>query len=284
MNIGVLVETEEGLDWDHWRETYTAAERLGFESVWISDHLASPWSATRHGLDTWTALAVAAAETRRVVLGPLVSPVTFREPAIMARMAANLDTLSGGRFVVGLGLGWNAEEHAAAGIVFPAVAERAQRLIETTAHIRSESSVPILVGGKGRSILPIVACCADQWNVTTASPFEFRCAADELDAACREVGRDPGAILRSVAMGLLIGRDADELRERGERMRRCVQPLAEATNVLETARSMGWLVGTPAEVNDALRQLDDTGAQRTILGHYDLTDLAALELLAETAL
>ena len=116
MRLGILVEVEEGLDWDHWRATCTAAERLGFDSVWLSDHLQSPWPDRPHGLETWTALTVAAAETRRIVLGPLVSPVMFREPAIVARMAESLHALAHGRFVLGLGLGWNADEHAAAGI------------------------------------------------------------------------------------------------------------------------------------------------------------------------
>ena len=68
MKVGLLVEVEEGLDWGHWRAIYTTAERLGFESVWLSDHLDSTWRAPR-GLETWTALAVAAAETHRLVLG-----------------------------------------------------------------------------------------------------------------------------------------------------------------------------------------------------------------------
>src|SRR5216683_5983618 len=87
VKLGLLVETEDGLDWDHWRATCAAADELGFESVWISDHLQSPWAAGRHGLDPWIALAVAAAETRRITLGVLVSPIMFREAAIVARMA-----------------------------------------------------------------------------------------------------------------------------------------------------------------------------------------------------
>src|SRR5437879_3388296 len=74
MRLGILVEAEEGLDWDSWRRMYRLTERLGFESVWISDHFQSPWVKDRHGLDPWIALAVAAADTRRVQLGPLVSP------------------------------------------------------------------------------------------------------------------------------------------------------------------------------------------------------------------
>jgi alkanesulfonate monooxygenase SsuD/methylene tetrahydromethanopterin reductase-like flavin-dependent oxidoreductase (luciferase family) len=285
MRIGVLVETEEGLDWDAWRGTYGAAERLGFESVWISDHLQSPWSSARHGLDSWTALAVAAAETHRLVLGPLVSPITFREPAIIARMAESLQTLSGGRFVVGLGLGWNRDEHVAAGIQFPVVSERSKRLIETIDRIRSQVGAPILLGGRGsRETLPIVARYADEWNVTTSSAAEFRRVAGQLDGLCGEIGRNPQEIRRSAAMGLLIGRDTADLRDRAERMRSHVQPFAEVSDVVEAAKAMGWVVGTPQEVVARLHALAEAGIERAIFGHYDVTDVHALELVAEAVL
>jgi alkanesulfonate monooxygenase SsuD/methylene tetrahydromethanopterin reductase-like flavin-dependent oxidoreductase (luciferase family) len=288
MKVGLLVEAEEGLDWDSWRATYSAADQLGFDSVWLSDHLQSPWLAARHGLEPWTALAVAAAETRQVTLGTLVSPITFREPAIVARMAETLDALSGGRFVIGLGLGWNAQEHAAAGISFPSVVERSRRLTDGIDRIRCELGnwrIPILIGGKGiRSTLPVVARWADEWNLTTASPLEFQRASAELDRLCREVGRNPSEIGRSVAMGVLVGRNAVELAQRADKMRRCVPPLTETDDVLEAARRMGWVVGTPDEVIDSLRGLAAAGVDRAILGHYDLSQTALLELLSQTVL
>src|SRR5262249_7578853 len=149
-------------------------------SVWLSDHLQSPWSpqAGRHGLETWTALAVAVAQTRRITLGSLVSPITFRQPAIVARMAESLDALDPGRVVIGLGLGWNADEHAAAGIAFPPVAERTRLLGEGIQRIRRELAgrgIPLLVGGGGRhSTLPVAARYADEWNVTTGSATDYR--------------------------------------------------------------------------------------------------------------
>ena len=288
MKLGILVEAEEGLDWDSWRATYSAADRLGFDSVWLSDHLQSPWPAARHRLEPWTALAVAAAETRLLTLGPLVSPITFREPAIVARMAETLDGLSGGRFVIGLGLAWYANEHAAAGISFPSVIERSRRLTDGIDRIRCELGdrrIPILIGGKGsRSTLPVVARSADEWNLTTASPLEFHRASAELDRLCREVGRDPHEIGRSAAMGVLMGRDSVELAQRADKMRRCVPPFAETDDVLEAARRMGWVVGTPEEIIASLRRLAAAGVDRAILGHYDLSQTAVLELLAQAVL
>jgi alkanesulfonate monooxygenase SsuD/methylene tetrahydromethanopterin reductase-like flavin-dependent oxidoreductase (luciferase family) len=290
VKLGVLVEAEEGLDWGTWRSVFTDAERLGFESVWLSDHLQSPWAAhsTRHGLETWTALTVAAAETRRIVLGPLVSPITFRAPTVLARMSESLDALSGGRFVLGLGLGWNRAEHAAADIPFPPLGERSRRLVEAVERIRSELGerrTPLLIGGSGaRATLPLVARYANAWNMTTASPADFAQASQQLDQLCLDSGRRPDEILRSAAMGLLIGRDAVDLRRRAERMRRVVPPLAEAADVLQAARDMGWLVGTPATIVEHLRELAAAGVARAILGHYDLDASESLELLADSVL
>jgi alkanesulfonate monooxygenase SsuD/methylene tetrahydromethanopterin reductase-like flavin-dependent oxidoreductase (luciferase family) len=286
MRLGVLVEAEEGLDWERWRMICVHAERLGFESVWVADHLASSWSGERHGLEPWVALSVAAAETRRIRLGPLVSPITFRQPALVARMAESIEALSTGRFVLGLGLGWNADEHARFGIPFPPVAERARALgagIELIRQMLGEVHIPVVIGGTGqRSTLPLVARYADEWNLTTASIELFEARSKRLAELCDEIGRDPRTIRRSVAVGFLIGRDDDELRERSRRLQRVVQPLASlaAADVLEAARQMGWVVGTPRQIVAALRPLAQAGVDLAILGHYDLADVPGLELIA----
>jgi alkanesulfonate monooxygenase SsuD/methylene tetrahydromethanopterin reductase-like flavin-dependent oxidoreductase (luciferase family) len=280
MRIGLLLEGEEGLTWPDWRGVCSAAEELGFASVWISDHLASPW-ADRTGLEAWTALAVAAAETARVRFGPLVSPVTFRAPALVARMAEQLWELSQGRFTLGLGLGWNEQEHARFGVAFPSVGERV-RLLEETVQ-RLEGKVPVLIGGSGeKATLPLVARYADEWNMTTASAEVVAHKTTVLSQLCRDVGRDPGAIKKSVAVGFLIGRDDAELRDRARRMQACVPPFADVPleDVRRTAEEMGWLVGTPAELIERLKALDEVGVEEVLLGHYDPSDHAALELLA----
>ena len=282
MKVGLLVEAEEGLDWATWRTTYLAAERLGFESIWLSDHLQSPWG-TRSGLETWTALSVAAAETRDLVLGPLVSPIMFREPAIVAYMAQSLAALSGGRFVLGLGIGWNAEEHAAAGIPFPSAIERSRRLVNTIERLNS--NMPILIGGSGpRATLPVAARFAHQWNMTTASVADFSRANATLNQLCRELGRPPTDILRSVACGVLIGAEAAGLQAHGQRMREFVPPLAQTADVVGAARDMGWLAGTPEVLVTELRALAAAGVERAVLGHYDLEAIDTLELLAEAVL
>jgi alkanesulfonate monooxygenase SsuD/methylene tetrahydromethanopterin reductase-like flavin-dependent oxidoreductase (luciferase family) len=290
MKLGLLVESEEGLDWESWRRTYATAERLGFESVWISDHLASPWSTERHGLEPWVALSVAAAETARVRLGTLVSPITFRQPSLVARTAEAIDLLSDGRFVLGLGLGWNADEHRRFGIPFPAVAERMRLLsdgIERIREVLGERHVPVLIGGAGpRATLPIVARHADEWNLTTASVEFFLARSQRLAEICAEIGRDHLAIRRSVAVGFLIGRNPKELRQRCQRMQALVPPLAQVAvdEVPGAAAEMGWVAGSPQQLTAALRPLAQAGVDLAILGHYDLQDVAALEMLAEDVL
>jgi alkanesulfonate monooxygenase SsuD/methylene tetrahydromethanopterin reductase-like flavin-dependent oxidoreductase (luciferase family) len=286
MKLGLLVETQEGLDWKRWRATYLAAERLGFESVWVSDHLASTWSAERHGLEPWVALAVAAAETRRIRLGPLVSPITFRQPALVARMAEAIDDLAAGRFVLGLGLGWNTAEHAQFGIPFPPLAERVRLLadgIERVRHVLGERHIPVLIGGSGpRSTLPLVARYADEWNLTTATLDVYRARSQRLAELCGELGRDPRTVRRSVAVGCLIGGDVADLHDRARRLQRLVPPLAgvEVDSVVEAAHGMGWVAGTPAAILATLRPLAEAGVDLAILGHYDLDDEVALELIA----
>ena len=107
MQLGVMLEGQEGLTWDLWRRLMTSVEALGFESLWRSDHCMSLLDSSRDALETWVALTLTAAETTRLRFGSLVCPMTFRHPSLLARMAAAVDTLSGGRLVLGVGAGWN---------------------------------------------------------------------------------------------------------------------------------------------------------------------------------
>jgi alkanesulfonate monooxygenase SsuD/methylene tetrahydromethanopterin reductase-like flavin-dependent oxidoreductase (luciferase family) len=264
VKLGVLVESEEGLDWPRWRTTVAAVERLGFDSLWLSDHLESPWHPGRHGLDPFVALAVAAAESKRIRLGTLVSPITLRSPAILARMAEAIDALAPGRFVLGLGLGWNADEHAAHGLVFPATRERLALLASGLQRVRETWPGPILIGGGGDTTLRLAAEWADMWNMTTASPEVFQARAARL----------PKAVEASIACGVLIGRDATDLADRKKRLERYVPPL-----VGHEPRDIGWLTGTVDELRAHLTAFE--GLDLAIFGHYDLDDVEALALLAE---
>jgi alkanesulfonate monooxygenase SsuD/methylene tetrahydromethanopterin reductase-like flavin-dependent oxidoreductase (luciferase family) len=288
MRLGVLVESEDGLTWEQWRRMVAQAEDLGFDSLWLSDHLLSSDGQDRGGLDAWTALAVAAAASRRITLGPLVTPITFRLPGPLARTALNLHALSGGRFVLGLGAGWNDREHAAFGIPFPPPAERLHLLDSGLTLIRRilGKQVPILLGGGGRGTLRLVARHADEWNLTTSSPSVFQPLSQALDQACPVVGRDPASVCRSVAAGVLIGRTRSDLCARAERLRCLVPGLGHvpAEEMVQHVREHGWVAGTPDEILSALRSLAEAGVQRAMLGYYDLDDTSGLELIAHEVL
>ena len=288
MQLGILIEAEEGLTWGQWRRLVTAVEDRGLDSLWISDHLLPGSGEDRGGLDAWLALAVAAAATRRVTLGPLVTPITFRQPGLLARMAANLDSLSQGRFVLGLGLGWNAHEHAAYDVPFPPLRERARLLDAGLATIRRAlpARVPVLIGGMSRGSLERVARHADEWNLTTNSPDVYIRLSQALAGVCQAVGRDPATIRRSVLAGILIGENRAELARRGDAMRRLVSGLADVpgADILQVVREHGWVAGTPDEVVAALSELADAGVDRAMLGHYDVEDMRVLDLIADSIL
>lgn len=314
MQLGILLEVEEGLTWGRLRRAMQAAEELGYDALWLSDHFDSIHHPGIGGLETWTALAFVASGTRRIDFGPLVSPITFRHPALLARMAASLAELSDGRLVLGLGAGWNEAEHHAFGVPFPSVAERTGRLeetIEVIGRLLGTSSgafagryyqvdalntrprtvppphVPLLVGGMGeRRTLPIVARYADEWNLTTADPAVYRTKAAHLSACCDLIGRDPRTIRRSVSVGFLAGRDTAELEQRSVAMQRLVPRLAtvDVQQVPEMARELGWIAGTASAIVRQLQALADAGVDRVMLNHYDQDDGAVLELLASDVL
>jgi F420-dependent oxidoreductase-like protein len=310
VNFGILVESEENLTWERWHRLFMAAEALGFESIWLSDHFESPHHRSREALETWTALTVAAARTRNIRFGPLVTPITFRHPALLARMATALDWLGGGRLVLGLGAGWNDVEHAAFGLDFPPTAERMDRLEEgiqvilrlwnegravfrgryyqldgAEAHPKPLTGrVPILLGGGGeRRTLPLVARYADEWDVPGGlSPDALRAKNARLDELCRAIGRDPTTVLRSTSTAYLVYRDERELQRRIDALRGIYPEVAglRAEDVPPLLESWNWRIGAPDRLAAEFRALAEAGAERIILQHSNPEDLEALEILA----
>src|SRR6202045_422688 len=127
--VGIMREGQEGLNWARWRHLCEDAETLGFDSLRRSDHLISLMDAAeRDCIETWASLALAAEWTKRIEFGPMVSPMTFRHPAILAKMAAAVDVLSGGRVILGIGAGWNENEHREFGVPFYTERERFDHL------------------------------------------------------------------------------------------------------------------------------------------------------------
>ncbi len=314
MQIGIMLEGQEGLNWERWVRISQQVEGLGLDSLWRSDHFFSVMArGGRDSLECWTSLTELATRVRRIRFGPLVSPMTFRHPALLARMAAAVDGLSNGRLVLGVGAGWNEAEHAAYGIPLQAIKERMDRLEEGIRVIKAlwtggpvslsgeyyslkdatlrpvpvqQPGPPLLIGGDGElRLLRIVAQYADEWNSHPRSREIFQHKRRRLVEHCRDVGRDPDAITCSTMLGVCIAGDREALTERARWFKSFLPSLHEvpADRLLATLRERAWLVGVPDEIAEQLRDWEAVGVQRVMLQYFDMDDLEGLKLLAGVA-
>lgn len=305
MQVGIMIEGQEGLTWERWFRLADAVEELGFESLCRSDHLTGlTGEPTRPSLETWTSLTALATRTRRIRFGPMVSPLTFYHPAILAKMAHAVDRLSGGRLDLGLGAGWNEYEHAMFGVPFPSLRERLDRLEQGGRAIRALDAgrpvtldqplyplrsaqthpgpaagrLRVVIGGRGeKRTLRIVAELADEWNATRVDVAAFRAKRAVLAAHCAALGRDPEAIRRSLMVPCAVGRDRAEVAARIAAARTFFPALPED----EVAwRAAGFLAGSPEQVAADLGEWAKAGLQRALLQTMDQEDIAGLTLFA----
>ena len=288
-----MIEGQEGLNWERWRRLCTDVEALGFASLRRSEHLISLMGDdTRDCIDCWTSLALAAEWTKSIQFGPMVSPMTFHHAAVLARKAAAVDVLSGGRLIFGVGAGWNEREHELFGVPFLTTKERMDLFEHGVARIHDtwkksnpkpvHNTIPLLMGGVGeKRALPLVAREAAEWNYTRMDHAEYRHKRDVINRACKEIGRDPSSIRYSVMATYLIGRDQDELRERAVKLAAIVPRLKRDTpdEIIKAARQSA-LVGTPEEVVEQIRAYGALGVELFMLQHFLLDDRNALQLLA----
>jgi alkanesulfonate monooxygenase SsuD/methylene tetrahydromethanopterin reductase-like flavin-dependent oxidoreductase (luciferase family) len=290
-----MIEGQEGLSWERWRRICEDTDRLGFASLRRSDHLISLMGGdSLECIDVWASLTMASQWTKRIEFGPMVSPMTFYEPAVLARHAASVDVLSGGRLILGLGAGWNEREHQLFHVPFLDVKGRMDRFERGVAIIRATWSlshprpprggkVPVLMGGVGeKRALPIVAREADEWNHSRLDAEEYRHKRQVLDNCCKEIGRDPASIRYSVMTTYIVGRDRDDLRERALKLQQVIPRLKglDADAVLAKVRESAF-VGTPAEVAGQIREYAQLGVDLFMLQHFLLDDSDELELLAK---
>jgi F420-dependent oxidoreductase-like protein len=255
------------------------AEATGWDGVWLADHFmpnGDDVSAPMH--ECWTGLAALGAAVPRVRVGALVSGNTYRHPAVLAKIAATVDHVSGGRVVLGLGAGWQQNEHDAYGIEFPSTRERLARLEEAcriVTALRDEERVtfhgdyydlrdaplepkpvgrlPLLVGGSGeRVLMRIAAQYADEWNCW-GTPDVLHHKVAVLQQRCADVGRDPDAIQRSAQAIVWMGDDKEWLAQR------------RSTDI-----GRPQVIGTPDEVQDEMRAYADAGVDEFIIPDVNL--------------
>ncbi len=231
LKVGVqLPEVEYVASWDEQRRMAQTAEAIGLDSIWVGDHLLyrDDGLPTRAPWEAWTSLAALAAVTRRVQLGPLVAATSFHNPAMIAKMAATIDEVSGGRLILGLGAGWNEVEYSAYGFPYD---HRVSRFEEAFTIIRTllregrcdfhgtyyqlddcvllprgprPAGPPLMIGSEGPRMLGITLPHVASWNAWFTwfanSPDGYRPMRQKIDEACRLAGRDPDDVERTVAL------------------------------------------------------------------------------------
>ncbi|WP_210506174.1 LLM class F420-dependent oxidoreductase [Naasia sp. SYSU D00057] len=300
MEFCVFTEPQQGYEYETLLANAQAAERLGFDGWFRSDHYLRTGSSV-DGLpgptDAWTTLAALARETSRVRLGTLVSSVTFRHPGVLAIQVAQVDRMSGGRIELGLGAGWYAEEHAAYGIPFP---EKRFGLLEEQLAVLTglwgtplgerfdfagthytltdspalpkpaQQRVPVIIGGMGPKRTPeLAARYATEYNAAFARDENIAAAFGRVRDAAEAAGRPDGDLRLSTAHTTVVGRTEAEFLMRAERIGADPEQLRRSN-----------LGGTVAEVTDRIGRLRDLGASRVYLQLIDLEDEEHLELLA----
>ena len=284
VSFGILM-SQESTTWEDLVATWKEAERLGFESAWLYDHFI-PTSGDRDGsvFEGWTTLAALATQTEKIRIGILVTGNTYRNPAILAKMATTVDHISGGRLEFGIGAAWEEHEHRAYGIPFYTARERAQRLgeaLEVITRLWKEEKPsfrgqyyslhqaefepkpvqkphpPIVVGGQGEKwIMPLVGRYADEWNAPLVSP-------------------------EGVRERLKIAQQARERAGRSGRLERVsvVFPLVSITNVplagtvtrlaarlkVEKRVADAMLAGSASSIRERIAEYVEAGANRVIV-------------------
>jgi F420-dependent oxidoreductase-like protein len=273
-----------GQPWDEILGASQHAEATGWDGVWFADHFVpSVGDIGGPNHECWSVLAGLAAAVPRVRIGSIVAGNTYRNPAVLAKQAATVDHISGGRLVLGLGAAWQENEHLAYGIPFPSTKERLDRLDEACAVITSlfgeerssfsgryyqlvdaplapkpvQNRLPLLIGGGGeRRTMRIAARWADEWNAW-GTPELHAQKAEVLARHCEELGRDPDEIERSAIALLFLSTDEGWLA--GLRDRDFGRPT---------------IVGTPAEVVEVVRRYRDAGVDELLIPDFTMPDPA----------
>ena len=308
MDVAVMVDGQEGVSWAQWRAIAAACEAGGFQALYAADHYGSVYDPARAALDAWGVMTALAAVTRRIRLGVLVSPPTFRHPSVLARLAVTADHVSEGRIDLAMGVGWNAAEHASLGLPFPDPATRMDMLAEQVEIISGQWSqdvfsfhgrhyslddceafpkpfqrprLPIVIGGSAKPRTAMLAArFADEYNTTFgATPEACRVRRGQLDAACARIGRDPATLRLSAMIELVLAETAEQVTDLLELIARR-QGLGSAAEFLATDDAGGesMLVGTPQKVRDRLRDYAAAGVDRVVVQHllHDHDDMLAL--------
>lgn len=308
MRIGLMVEGQANLTWERWIHILHTAERLKFPSVFRSDHYVI--GEYQSSIDLFLSFMVAARETENIRFGSLVSPMTFRSPVDVGRMSAQINQLSNGRLMLGLGVGWHKPEHEAYGIPFYSERVRAERLEEAINVIKTlwgpgpasfkgehfsvtdvdclpkpvfGADTPILIGGSGeKRTLALVAKYADEWNCVNMLPETYQHKLNVLADRCADVDRDISTVHQSMmAFGLVAG-DERTL----DRFTKFHMSMSGATGSPAAYRATkeaesNWITGLTDEVVDKLGKFAAMGLEEIQFQHFNFASDEAPEYYAD---
>lgn len=304
MDIAIMIEGQNGLNWPRWKRIVQLVEDLGFAGLYRSDHFTNSRPPDIDSLELWASLTWLADNTSRIEFGPLVMPFSFRHPVHTARMASAVDDLSNGRFVLGLGAGWQDREHKNFGFPLLDMDGRFRRMEEglevVTLLLRCDEPAdfsgefytlkeavmlprpvraggpPILIGGNGeKRTLPLTARFANEWNAVFTTADVVRRLNGVLDGLLEEQGRKPGDVRRSLMTGCVFGKSDAKLKEASK---------VYGEDTPADLRAEGCIVGTSVQVSEQLAELAEINIDRVMLQWLDLDDLDGLEALANTVL
>lgn len=315
MRFALMSEPQQGLTYEEILALARSAEAAGLEAFFRSDHYGSfAGPADGPTTDAWATLAGLARDTSTIRIGSLVSPVTFRIPGSFAKVVATVDEMSGGRVEVGMGAGWNEEEHQELGIPFPPLRERYDRLEESLAIVHGLWTEPdgwgyhgrhwqvrnarlrprptfsgkrhphlILGGDGGPRLARLVATWADEFNRQSATPDRLQEAYGRVATACADLGRDPQTVVRSAMVGVLVAETESELRERVQQQIAMLGGSGQDAEAWLRERVGRWIIGTPDAAHQAIERLAAAGAQRIMLQDFLPRDLEMVTLLGRVA-
>lgn len=266
-----------------WEDVLTLArhvERTGWDGIWYADHfMPNTPEASDPCHEVWTTVAGLAVSVPRLRIGPLVAGNTYRHPAVVANMAATIDHMSGGRLVLGLGAGWQENEHRAYGLEYYTVGERLRRLEEACQVIKAlfnepranfqgryyrledapmepkpvQKPLPLMIGGGGEKVtLRITARYADEWNVW-GDVDRLRQKMTVLDGHCESVGRDPSAIQRSAAVLVYLSDDTSVVKR-----------------IREEPQARPSIAGNSAELADIVTEYARAGVDELIVPDFHM--------------
>jgi F420-dependent oxidoreductase-like protein len=306
LDFGLQIEPQYGFSYEGIRGIATEAERLGFESLWVSDHFfMTPESVDTPCLECWTTLSALARDTRRLRLGAMVASQSYRNPALAAKMAATVDNISGGRLNYGVGAGWKDVEYAAYGYLFPSPDTRIRQLndsLEIAKKMWTEERAtyegkyysvkdaicapkpiqkphpPIWIGGTGSFTLKIAARHADAVNFAWTIPVpKFKEKLDEFRGYCEARGRDYTGIRKSAGLMITMAEEEDALKAKlRERELRANTPY-----IRYLAKQPANLVGTTTQVAARIRDYAALGVDHFILRFHYGEEVEGMKLFTE---